>query len=112
MEISADQLDTLYRSDSSGANAKLSDKTITVKGIVDKVFVREHLEIRYIVLRGAGKSMMCSIRCTFNKEDSSKLNRLTEGECGDGAGQIRRLQQEHHVQGLRPGLVGIIYGIV
>jgi hypothetical protein len=80
MEISADQLDALYRADKSGANAKFSGKTLVVKGRVEKVFVREHLEIRYIVLTGTGKRMMWSLRCTFNKEDSSKVSRLNEGD--------------------------------
>ena len=80
MEISADQFDALYRADKSGANAKFSGKTLVVKGRVEKVFVREHLEIRYIVLTGTGKRMMWSLRCTFNKEDSSKVSRLNEGD--------------------------------
>ena len=80
MEISADQLDALYRVDKSGAHAKFSGKTLVVRGIVEKVFVREHLEIRYIVLKGSGKKMMWGLRCTFNKEDSSQLNRLNEGD--------------------------------
>jgi exonuclease VII large subunit len=47
---------------------------------VEKVFVREHLEIRYIVLTGTQKRMVWSIRCTFDKESSSKLTRLNEGQ--------------------------------
>jgi ribosomal protein L37E len=80
MEISADQLDTLFRTDKSGAHAKFSGKTLMVRGMVEKVFVREHLEIRYIVLTGLAKKMTWSLRCTFNKEDSSKLGRLNEGD--------------------------------
>ena len=80
MEISADQLDASFRADKSGAHAKFSGKTLVVRGIVDKVFIREHLEIRYIVLKGSGKKMMWSLRCTFNKDESSKASRLNEGD--------------------------------
>ncbi|MFA5309386.1 MAG: hypothetical protein WC370_07900 [Dehalococcoidales bacterium] len=80
MEISADQLDALFRADKSGAHARLSGKTVVLKGTVDKVFIREHLEIRYIVLTGAGRKTNMGLRCTFNKEDSSQAGRLTEGE--------------------------------
>ena len=55
-------------------------KTLVVKGVVERVFVREHLEIRYIVLTGAGKKVLWSVRCTFDKENSSQLSRLNEGQ--------------------------------
>jgi ribosomal protein L37E len=80
MEITADQIDALFRADKSGAHAKLSGKTLVVKGKVDKVFIREHLEIRYIVLTGSAGKTTWSLRCTFNKENASKASRLTEGE--------------------------------
>jgi len=80
MEISVDQLDALYRSDKSGAHSRFSGKQLNVTGIVDKVFIREHLEIRYITLKGTGRNMMWSLRCTFNREDAAKASRLNEGE--------------------------------
>ncbi len=80
MEVTADQLDALFRSDKSGAHAKLAEKTLVIRGIVEKVFVREHLEIRYIILTGTGKKMMWSLRCTFDKDESSKLTSLSEGQ--------------------------------
>ncbi len=80
MEITADQVDALFRSDKSAANSKLAGKTLVISGIVEKVFVREHLEIRYIMLIGAQKKMVWSIRCTFEKDESSKLTRLNEGQ--------------------------------
>ncbi|OGN98181.1 MAG: hypothetical protein A2Y89_02380 [Chloroflexi bacterium RBG_13_51_18] len=79
-ELTADDIDAIFRSDKSGAHSKFTEKTLVIKGIVEKVFVREHLDIRYIVMTGARKRMTWSLRCTFNKEESSKLTRLTEGE--------------------------------
>ncbi len=80
MQISADQIDALFRADKSAANSKFAGKTLVIQGIVDKVFVREHLEIRYIMLTGAQKKIMWSLRCTFDKDESSKLTRLNEGQ--------------------------------
>jgi len=80
MEITADQIDALFKADKAGAHSKFTEKTLVIKGIVGRVFVREHLEIRYIVLTGTNKRIVWSLRCTFNKEDSSKLTRLTEGQ--------------------------------
>jgi hypothetical protein len=80
MEITADQIDTLYRTEKAGAHSKFTGKTLVIRGVVEKVFVREHLEIRYIVLTGTQKRMVWSIRCTFGQESSSKLTRLNEGQ--------------------------------
>lgn len=80
MEITADEIDALFRADKSAANSKFAGKSLVINGIVDKVFVREHLEIRYIMLTGTQKKMMWSLRCTFEKEESSKLTRLNEGQ--------------------------------
>ena len=47
---------------------------------MDKVFVRDHLEIRYVILTGAGKSGVWNVRCMFGKESTSGLRRLDEGQ--------------------------------
>jgi hypothetical protein len=80
MEISVDQLDALYRVEKAQAHAKFTGKTMVVRGLVERVFVREHLEIRYIVLTGAGRKGVWSVRCTFGKEGASGLTRLKEGQ--------------------------------
>lgn len=78
MEITTDDLDALFKADKAGTNAKLNGKTIVIKGVVEKVFIREHLDIRYIVVTGKRK-VVWSDRCTFGKEDSGKASRLNEG---------------------------------
>jgi hypothetical protein len=80
MEITADEIDALFRAEKSAANSKFAGKTLVINGVVEKVFVREHLEIRYIMLTGTQKKMMWSLRCTFEKDESSKLTRLNEGQ--------------------------------
>lgn len=79
MELTVDDLDALFRTDKSGTNMKLNSKTIVLKGKVEKVFIRDHLDIRYIVLTG-GKKLVWSCRCTFEKDESTKAARLHEGE--------------------------------
>jgi len=51
-----------------------------LKGRVEKIFVREHLEIRYIVLTGSRQRMTWSMRCEFERENAAGLSRLNEGE--------------------------------
>jgi hypothetical protein len=80
MEISVAQLDELYRAAKAQAHTNFTGKTIIVRGLVDKVFVREHLDIRYIVLTGDQKKVLWPVRCTFGREGSSQLTRLSEGQ--------------------------------
>ena len=77
MEISAEDLDALFKADKAGINTKLTGKTIVLKGVVEKVFIREHLDIRYILVTGKRKLTWGS-RCTFEKENSGKATRLSE----------------------------------
>jgi hypothetical protein len=78
MEITTDDLDALFKADKSGINLKLNGKTVILKGTVEKVFIRDHLDIRYIVVTGKRK-VVWSARCTFEKDDAGKASRLNEG---------------------------------
>ncbi len=80
MEISVDQLDELYRGNMVGTHTKLSGKTLSVTGTVSKIFIRDHIDVRYIILTGSQKKMVWSVRCSFEKEAMSPMNRLKEGQ--------------------------------
>jgi hypothetical protein len=77
IEISADDLDALFKADKAGVNTQLTGKTIILKGVVEKVFIREHLDIRYIMVTGR-KKLSWSSRCTFEKENAVNASRLSE----------------------------------
>lgn len=77
--ISVEELNAIFAGD-KGANAKFTGKTIQVTGVVDKVFLRDHLDIRYIILASAGRKGMWKVRCTFEEGHSSTLSRLSEGQ--------------------------------
>ncbi|MHB8104398.1 MAG: OB-fold protein [Dehalococcoidales bacterium] len=79
-EITAEQIDTLFNREKDAANDTFNGKTLLIKGVVDKVFIRDQLDIRYIMLIDAKKKMTWSLRCTFNKEESSKVSRVQEGQ--------------------------------
>jgi hypothetical protein len=78
-ELTIDQIDALFRADSVGANAALKDKELIIKGMVNKVFIRDHLDIRYMILTGTRKGIW-SVRCGFGKESSPQMSRLSEGQ--------------------------------
>ncbi len=78
--ISVNDLNSLYQADKLTTHTKLTDKVIKVTGAVGKVFVRDHLDIRYIVLAGDKKAGPWSVRCSFDKESISQLNQLSKGQ--------------------------------
>ena len=79
-QLTVDELDALYKANRQAAHARLVDKTIVVKGFVEKVFIRDHIDVRYIVLTGANKKVVWPVRCTFTKENVSGMQRLSEGQ--------------------------------
>jgi hypothetical protein len=74
------QLNSVYNADKAATNAKLTNKTLKVTGVVDKIVVREHLDIQYILLTSAGKQEAWNVRCTFDKKHGAQLKQLTAGE--------------------------------
>jgi ribosomal protein L37E len=80
IELSVEELNSVYQANRLAANARLTDKILTVTGVVDKVFVRDHLDIRYVVLTNLKKKAQWNVRCTFGAESISELSRLSEGQ--------------------------------
>ena len=66
--------------DKAAANAKFTNKALTITGVVEKAVVRDHLNIFYILLTGASKRVTWNVRCTFDRTHGPALNRLTEGQ--------------------------------
>ncbi len=80
MEIAAEQIDALFKTEQEAANSAFTDKTFIIQGIVEKIFIREHLDIRYILLTGIMQGMTWSLRCTFERENGKALSGLQEGQ--------------------------------
>jgi hypothetical protein len=78
MEIAAEQIDALFIMAKESANNTFTDKTVIIRGVVEKIFIKDQLDIRYIMMTSAQKKMAWGLRCTFNKEESSKVSRLQE----------------------------------
>ncbi len=78
-QLTIDQIDALFRADSVGISTAMKDKTLVVKGIVNKVFIRDHIDVRYLILTGARK-VIWSARCSFEKESVADMSRLSEGQ--------------------------------
>jgi len=78
--LTVDELDALYKADRLAAHARLANKTIRVKGFVEKVFIRDHIDVRYIMLTGVNKKLVWPVRCTFSRESIAQMGRLSEGQ--------------------------------
>jgi len=78
--ISVDELNLVFSGEKAATNTGLMGRTLQVAGVVDKIFLREHLDIRYIILVGARRKGIRDVRCTFEPEQSSALRRLAEGQ--------------------------------
>jgi len=78
--VTANELNSAFQADKAAANAKLTDKILKVTGTVDKIIVKDNLDIQYILLTSAEKQATWNIRCTFGREHGPQLTRLTEGQ--------------------------------
>jgi hypothetical protein len=63
-----------------GAHGKLTGLTVKVQGRVSKVFVRDHIDVRYMILESLRGRGAWSIRCEFEKSEASKLSRVEDGQ--------------------------------
>ncbi len=77
--LTVDQLNELFSGDRKAAGAALQGKSIIVRGQVSKVFVRDHIDVRYIILESLTKKGSWSVRCVFDKSAVPQLIRLNEG---------------------------------
>lgn len=75
-----EQLAAAFNADKAATNARLLNQTLKITGTVDKIFVREHLDIQYILLTGEKTRNTLNVRCTFGREQASQLTRLTSGQ--------------------------------
>jgi hypothetical protein len=78
--LTVDELDALFQTKRVEANAKLKDKSVIIKGFIEKVFIRDHIDVRYLMLTGVQKKLHWPVRCAFGKEIVSQVNHLSEGQ--------------------------------
>ena len=80
IEVTVEELYSTYRVNEVAADAKFTNKTLKVTGVVDRVVVIDIHDVYYIILTSAEKKAEWNIRCTFDKKHGPELNRLTAGQ--------------------------------
>ncbi|HEY82094.1 MAG TPA: hypothetical protein G4O01_02250 [Dehalococcoidia bacterium] len=78
--VTVEELNLAFGADKAATNAKLADKTLRVSGRVDKIIVKDYLDIQYILLTSREGTGRWNVRCTFDREHGAKLLRLKAGE--------------------------------
>ena len=80
MKVTIDQLYSEYMADEAAANEKFVDKILEITGTVDRIEVKDVLDFYYITLTSATKSLLQTVRCTFDKKHGPELGQLTTGQ--------------------------------
>ena len=76
IEITVEGMAAAFQGDKVAANERFTDRVLRVSGSVDKVIVKDMLDIYYILLKGTAKKTLWNVRCTFGKQDAPQFRRL------------------------------------
>ncbi|MFC2016416.1 hypothetical protein ACFLUF_01755, partial [Chloroflexota bacterium] len=80
IEIAAEELLSAYEVDGVAADAKFANKILKVTGVVDRIEVKDILDIYYINLTSTERNLLQDLRCVFDKKHGPDLRRLSLGE--------------------------------
>ncbi len=80
LNITVEELLSAYAEDNLAANARFIDKRLTITGTVDKIEVKDYLDIYYISLNNTERNSLQTVRCIFGKKDMDELNKLLPGQ--------------------------------
>jgi len=100
IEVTVKELASAYETNEETADARFGNRILKVTGLVNRIEVKDTLDIHYITLSDE-KSLLQSVRCMFDKGHEDKLNRLRKGEMvtvqGKFHGSIVQLGMRHCV---------------
>ncbi|MFC1872412.1 hypothetical protein ACFLYV_01630 [Chloroflexota bacterium] len=93
ISVTVSGLGAAFVADRAAASENLKGKVISVTGSVDKVVVKEHLDIRYVLLSGDDISIPWNVRCTFGSGDGDVIGRLDKGQSVTIQGAYKGLER-------------------
>ena len=81
IEMTVADLLTAYETDGVAADAQFTNKILRITGVVDKINVKDALNIYSITLNSPKKSkLLQGVRCVFEKTYGNALNQLSSGQ--------------------------------
>lgn len=80
LEVTVDELLSIYAVDGTAADERFGGKILKITGEVNRIEVKDYLDIDYINLTSSENETLDHIRCFFDKKHESELNQLTKGQ--------------------------------
>jgi len=81
IEITVGEMLSAYEENGEVADAKFTNKILKVTGIVKRIEAKDTLDIYYITLTDAEKTLLLiDVRCFFDRKHGPELNLLTSGQ--------------------------------
>lgn len=81
IEITVGEMLSAYEENGEAADAKFKNKILKVTGIVKRIEAKDTLDIYYITLTDAEKTLLLiDVRCFFDRKHGPELNLLTSGQ--------------------------------
>lgn len=81
IEITAGELLLAYEQNGPAADKKFANKILRVTGVVNRIEAKDSLDIYYITLIDAQKTILLTdVRCFFDKKHGPELNALSLGQ--------------------------------
>lgn len=80
ISITVEELLKAYENDIESAEKKYGNRTLKIKGVVDRIEVKDNLDIYYMILSNPERNLQQAVRCVFNKKNGAELNKLTPGQ--------------------------------
>jgi len=81
LEITVEELISTYETEGPGAEANFAGKILKLTGSIDRINVRDALNIYQIVLNSPKKNVLLQgVRCVFDKSRAAELTRLSAGQ--------------------------------
>ena len=81
IEITVAELLAAYEADGVAADARFGNKILKITGIIDKINVKDALNIYSVTLNSPKKSLLLAgVRCVFDRNYGHALNKLSMGQ--------------------------------
>jgi len=80
IELTVEELLSAYETEGVTADTRLANKILKVTGIVERIEVKDTLDIYYINLSSAARDVLQNVRCVFDKQHGPELDQLTTGQ--------------------------------
>jgi len=80
IEVTVAELLSAYEAEGETADARFANQILRVTGVVDRIEVKDTLDINYITLTTAETNLLQNARCTFDKKYGPELSQLTAGQ--------------------------------